>query len=99
MKAFVSFKKLIRFHRQAFIVYRIGENLKIPIEIFGQKLIVFNVIFAFLDHLKPKILVNLGGQHRVPPSLFFSSKYLDPPLFQPKVAAVWVRMTKFWFFE
>ena len=32
-----------------------GENLKILIEIFCQKLIVFNVIPAFLDHLKPKM--------------------------------------------
>ena len=85
MKAFVSFKKLIRFHRQAFIVYRIGENLKIPIEIFGQKLTVFNVIFAFLDHLKPKILVNLGGQHRVPPSLFFFQNIWIRPCFSRRL--------------
>ena len=48
-----------------------GENLKILIEIFGQKLIVSNVISAFLNHLKPKIflLANHGGWHRAP-SLF-----------------------------
>ena len=32
-----------------------GKNLKMLIEIFCQKLIVSNVILAFLDHLKPKI--------------------------------------------
>ena len=45
----------IRFHRQAFIVYNNGENLKILIEIFRQKLIVSNIILAFIDHLKTKI--------------------------------------------
>ena len=42
-------------HLQAFIVYKNGENLKMLIEIFRQKLIVSNVILAFLDYLKPKI--------------------------------------------
>ena len=55
MKAFVNFEKLIRFYRQAFIIYKNGENLKILKEIFSQKLIVSNVILALLDHLKPKI--------------------------------------------
>ena len=32
-----------------------GENLKILIEILCQEVIVSNVIFAILDHLKPKI--------------------------------------------
>ena len=50
---FSNFEK--RFHWQAFIVYKTGENLKILMEIFYQKLMVFNVILAFLDHLKPKI--------------------------------------------
>ena len=45
----------IRFHWETFIIYKNGENLKILIEIFRQKLIVSNVILAFLDHLKPKI--------------------------------------------
>ena len=45
--------KLI-FRWQAFIVYNNGENFKKLIEIFRQKLIVSNVILAFLDHLKPK---------------------------------------------
>ena len=56
IKAFANFEKLIRFHWQAFIVYKNGENLKMLIEIFCQKLVVSNVILAFLDHLKPKIL-------------------------------------------
>ena len=43
IKAFANFEKLVRFYWQAFI------------EIFCQKLIVLNVILAFLDHLKPKI--------------------------------------------
>ena len=45
----------IRFHWQAFIVYENGQNLKTLIEIFCQKLMVSNIILAFLDHLKPKI--------------------------------------------
>ena len=45
----------MRFHWQAFIVYKNGENMKILIEIFCQKLIVSNVVLAFLDHLKAKI--------------------------------------------
>ena len=45
----------IRFHWQAFIVYENGQNLKTLIEIFRQKLMVSNIILAFLDHLKPKI--------------------------------------------
>ena len=53
IKAFVSFEKLIRFHRQAFIVYRNAENLKILIEIFRQKLLVSDVILAL--NLKPKM--------------------------------------------
>ena len=55
IKAFANFEKLIRFHWQAFIAYKNGENLKMLTEIFCQKLIVSNVVLAFLDHLKPKI--------------------------------------------
>ena len=55
IKVFANFEKLIRFHWQAFIVYKNGENLKMLIEIFCQKLIVSNVILAFLDYLKSKI--------------------------------------------
>ena len=32
-----------------------GEKLKKMVEIFRQGVIVSNVIFAFLDHLKPKL--------------------------------------------
>ena len=56
IKTFANLEKLIRFHWQAFIVYKNIENLKMLIEIFCQKLIVSNVVLAFLDHLKPKIL-------------------------------------------
>ena len=55
IKAFANFKKLIRFRWQDFIVYKNRKKLKMLIEIFCQKLIVSNVILAFLDHLKPKI--------------------------------------------
>ena len=53
IKAFVNFEKLIRFHGEAFTLYKNGENLKIQTEIFRQKLIASNAILAFLDHLKP----------------------------------------------
>ena len=49
------FEKLIRFHWQAYIVYKNRENLKILTEIFCQNFIVSNVISVFLEHLKPKI--------------------------------------------
>ena len=55
IKPFPNFEKLIRFHWQAFIVYKNGENLKMLIEIFCRKLIVCNIILAFLDHLTPKV--------------------------------------------
>ena len=55
IKTFEDFEKLIRFHWQAITVHKNGENLKMLIEIFCPKLIVSNVILAFLDHLKPKI--------------------------------------------
>ena len=55
IKSFANFEKLIRFHWQAFIVYKNGEKLKMLIERFCQKIIVSDVILAFLDHLKPKI--------------------------------------------
>ena len=87
IKTFAGFEKLIRFHRQAFIVYKNGENLKILIEIFCQKLTVSNVILAFLDHLKRKFFLsgNHGSQHRAfpcfpPPFSPSFWKYLDSPL-------------------
>ena len=55
IKVFANFEQLIRFHWQAFIVYKNGENLKILIEIFCPKFIVSNVILVFLNHPKPKI--------------------------------------------
>ena len=64
IKAFADFEKLIRFHGQAFTVHKNGENLKILIEIFCQKLIVSSVILAFLNHLKPKNFFD--GQQRAP---------------------------------
>ena len=74
VKVFENFEKLIRFHWQAFIVYKNGENLKMLIEIFCQKSIVSNVILAFLDHLKPKIFWSVDIEHHP------FSKSLDPPL-------------------
>ena len=59
IKAFENFEKLLRFHWQAFIVCKSGENLKILIEIFYQiKLLLFILlilILVFLDHMKPRI--------------------------------------------
>ena len=54
IKAFANLEKLMTLPWQAFTVYLDGEGLKMLIEIFCQKLIVSNVILAFLDHLKPK---------------------------------------------
>ena len=73
IKAFVSFEKLIIFHRQAFVLYKNGENLKVLIKIFRQKLLVSSVILAFLDHLKLKFfflghsVANIEGPPRPPP--------------------------------
>ena len=44
-------KQSLTFLRVSFLS---RENLKKMIEIFCQGVIVSNVIFAFLDHLKPK---------------------------------------------
>ena len=49
-----NFEKLIKFHWQAFTVYKKEENLKMLIEIFCNWYFS-RVILAFLDHLKPKI--------------------------------------------
>ena len=46
---------MIRFHWQAFTVYKNGKSLKMLIGVFCQKLVFSNVILAFLDYLKPKI--------------------------------------------
>ena len=50
---FLSFSKS-EFYRQAFIVNKNGDNWKLLIEMFGQKLIGSNVILLFLHYLKPK---------------------------------------------
>ena len=55
IKALANFEILIRFHWQAFIVYKYGENLKMLINIFCPNFVVSNVILAFLDYLEPKI--------------------------------------------
>ena len=55
IKVFTNFEKLMRFHWQAFIVHKNGENLKMLIEIVFPELIVSSGILALLDHLKPKI--------------------------------------------
>ena len=88
IKAFANFEKLIRFHWQAFIVYKNGENLKMLIEIFCQKLIVSNVILAFLDHLKPKISssANHGGWHRAPPFFKISGSAPNDDHFTGKIS-------------
>ena len=64
-KAFVNYEKLIRFNQQAFIVYN-RVNLKTLIEIFCQELVVFNVVLAFLDHLKLKIFFKHGDRYIAP---------------------------------
>ena len=42
-------------------------NLKTLIEIFCQELVVFDVILAFLDHLKLKIFFKHGDRYIAPP--------------------------------
>ena len=68
LKAFVNFEILIRFHGQAFILHRNGENLKILKEIFCQKLLASIVIFVFSDIWNQKYFssANHGGCHRAP---------------------------------
>ena len=78
IKAFVNFEKLIRFHRQAFVVHKNEENLKIVMEIFLQKLLVSNVFLAFSDHLKPKLI--FVRQPVVDIERLPFSKFHEPPL-------------------
>ena len=68
IKALANLAKLIRFHGQAFIAYKSGENLKILIEIFCQKSIVSNVILkiffvsqAFSRHRAPLLFKIFGS--------------------------------------
>ena len=77
IKAFANFEKLIRFHLQSFSVYKDGENLKMLIEMFRQKLVVSNVILTFLDHLKLKI--------------FFVSQSWWPTLSATPFQNLWIR--------
>ena len=77
IKAFANFEKLIRFHLQSFSVYKDGENLKMLIEMLRQKLVVSNVIWAFLDHLKLKI--------------FFVSQSWWPTLSATPFQNLWIR--------
>ena len=55
IKALANFEKLIRFHWQAFIVHKNGDNLKMLMQVFCQKRTDSNVFLAFLTLLKPKI--------------------------------------------
>ena len=77
IKAFANFEKLIGFHRQAFTVFINGENLKMPIEILCQKLIISNVILAFLYHLKPNV--------------FFVGQPWGPTLSTTPFQNIWIR--------
>ena len=54
IKTFLKSEKCIKFHHQAFIICKNGENLKILMEIFCENFNNCNVVLAFLDHLKPK---------------------------------------------
>ena len=69
IKTFVNLEKVIRFHWQVFIVYKNGENLKILVEIFHQKLKVSNVILTFyiIWIQTISLLANHGGWHRALP--------------------------------
>ena len=49
------YQSVCKYHWQAFTGYKNGENLKILIKVFCDKLIVSGVILAFLDHVKAKI--------------------------------------------
>ena len=81
IKAFVSFEKLIIFHRQAFVLYKNVENLKVLIKIFRQKLLVSSVILAFLDHLKLKFFFlghSVANIECPPPSPSFQNLWIRP---------------------
>ena len=56
--------KLIGFHHEAFVICKNGKNLKMLIEIIREKLVVANIILAFLDHLKPGIFF-AGQPHQI----------------------------------
>ena len=73
-----KFEKLIRFHWQAFIVYKNGENLKMLIEIFCRKLIVCNIILAFLDHLTPKVFFAGQPWRPIQNTISFQNLWIRP---------------------
>ena len=79
IKAFTNFEKLIRFHWQTLIVYKNRETLKMLIEMFCQKLIVSDVVLAFLDiwNLKFPSSVIHGGQCRALPLFKISGSAPD----------------------
>ena len=69
VKTSINFEELIRFHWQAFIIYKNRENLKILKEVFCQKPIASNVAFAFfyaIWNLKFSSSDKRGGRNRVP---------------------------------
>ena len=96
IKAFANFEKLIWFHWQAFIVYKTGENVKVRIEIFCQKLIVSNVVSAFLDwNVIFSSSANNGGRHRAPILFKISRSASAHCLWSCIYLFIWV---KYWFY-
>ena len=79
IKSFAKSEKLIIFHHQAFVICKNWESLKILKEIFRQKRVVFNVILAFLNYVKPKVF--FAGQPWSPTYNAPFSESLDLPLF------------------
>ena len=76
------YQSVCKYHWQAFIGYKNGENLKILIKVFCDKLIVSGVILTFLDHVKAKIFFVIQPWwliYSTPSTLFWKS--LDPPLY------------------
>ena len=63
INALVNLEKLIRFHRQAFIIHKKWRKFENTETNVSPKTLVSNVILAFLDHLKSSS-ANHGGRHR-----------------------------------
>ena len=84
IKLYVNLEKLIRFHRQAFIMYENGENLKILKEMFCQKLWSLTLFWLFqtISSLKFYWSGNHVGRHR------------GLPVFQNP----WIRSCQHWCF-
>ena len=74
------YQSVCKYHRQAFIGYKNGENLKILIKVFCHKLIVSGVILAFLDHVKAKIFFVIQPWWLI---------YSTPP---PSFENLWIRL-------